>query len=222
MIACGESDWQYSPQPRRDRPRESDDGSQHWIPAWRYRKYENNDESDCRIKIPMGLFYSKWFQHVLCLLRPHLRTVGSSCYFSFFFSHSLIPLTSRLRINYISIDWPLEGGIDIHGPPSAPRPMCIPQYRAPAFCITPGLHYLLYSLWSQVFPSEPGLPASPHPHLRTGCAKNAQESSTAQNWSDWNVSFWYKCDLWVLQIISFSGRFENRAAVARRKQMLGF
>ena len=63
----------------------------------------------------------------------------------FFFSHSLIlPSTSRLRINYMSIEWPLGGGIDIHGPPSAPRPMCIPQHRSPAFCITPGLHYLLY------------------------------------------------------------------------------
>lgn len=65
---------------------------------------------------------------------------------SFFcFSHSLIPATSRLRINYISIDRPLGRGIDIHGPPSAARPMCIPQHRSPqASCITPGSHYLLY------------------------------------------------------------------------------
>lgn len=46
--------------------------------------------------------------------------------------HSLIPSTARLRINYISIDWPLIRGIDIHGPPSAGRgPMCIPQHKGP-------------------------------------------------------------------------------------------
>lgn len=123
-----------------------------------------------------------------CLWRLHLRADGSSCYFSFFFSRGLIPLTSRLRTNYISIEWPLEGGIDIHGPPSAPGPMCIPQCRAPAFCITPGLHYLLCSLWSRVFPSGPGLPASPHPHQRT----DAKETSTAQNGTDWNLAFSYK------------------------------
>lgn len=71
-------------------------------------------------------------------------------YFLGLFSHSLIPSTARLRINYISIDGPLGRGIDIHGPPSAPRPMCIPQHRSPALCITPGLHYLLYSLRRRV------------------------------------------------------------------------
>lgn len=71
--------------------------------------------------------------------------------FFFCFSHSLIPATSRLRINYISIDRPLGRGIDIHGPPSAARPMCIPQHRSPqASCITPGSHYLLcFSLSSR-------------------------------------------------------------------------
>lgn len=76
--------------------------------------------------------YFRWHRARTCL--PVIWT----------FSHSLIPSTSRLRINYISIDWPLGRGIDIHGPPSAPRPMCIPQHRSPASCITPGLHYLLY------------------------------------------------------------------------------
>lgn len=52
-------------------------------------------------------------------------------YFLWIFSHGLIPSTSRLRINYMSIEWPLDGGIDIHGPPSAPRPMCIPQVVRP-------------------------------------------------------------------------------------------
>lgn len=42
-------------------------------------------------------------------------------YFLGICSHSLIPSTSRLRINYIFIDWPLGRGIDIHRPPSAPR-----------------------------------------------------------------------------------------------------
>lgn len=63
--------------------------------------------------------------------------------------HSLIPSTARLRINYISIDWPLIRGIDIHGPPSAGR--CVfHNTRARASCITPGLHYLLYSSWCRV------------------------------------------------------------------------
>lgn len=118
-----------------------------------------------------------------CLARLHLRPDGSSCYFSFFFSHSLIPLTSRLRINYISIDWPLEGGIDIHGPPSAPRPMCIPQYRAPAFCITPGLHYLLYSVVSSVS-QRAGSPWSPSSTFTHRMRKDAQETSAAQNGTD--------------------------------------
>lgn len=74
-----------------------------------------------------------------------LKCLPVISYFLEVFSHSLIPSTSRLRINYISIDWPLGGGIDIHGPPSAPGPMCIPQHRSPASCITPGLHYLLKS-----------------------------------------------------------------------------
>lgn len=112
------------------------------------------------------------------LLRLHLRADGSSCYFSFFCSHSLIPLTSRLRINYISIDWPLEGGIDIYGPPSAPRPMCIPQHWAPASCITPGLHFLCSSLRSKACSSAPGLPGCSHPLY----AQDAQRCAlTAQN-----------------------------------------
>lgn len=110
----------------------------------------------------MGPFDSWLLQRFLVLLLP-LRAAGSSCYFSFFCSHSLILLTSRLRINYISIDWPLEGGIDIYGPPSAPRPMCIPQHRAPASCITPGLHFLLYSLGSKAWFRARPLPASSHP-----------------------------------------------------------
>ena len=157
MMACGESDWQYArSHARTQRP----------------RTYSNADESDDDIGMSIRPFYSKLLQLLFMSFASASAYRWVFLLFLFFsFSHSLIPLTSRLRINYISIDWPLEGGIDIHGPPSAPRPMCIPQYRAPAFCITPGLHYLLYFLGSQVFTSEPGLPGSPHPHWRTGCAK---------------------------------------------------
>lgn len=55
------------------------------------------------------------------------RAERPSCYSSasldlFLPPHRLIPSTARLRINYISIERPLIRGIDIHGPPSAPRP----------------------------------------------------------------------------------------------------
>lgn len=127
---------------------------------------------DVNIKTPMQLIIKSKYQRdplthdysnvSWSLLRLPLRADGSSCYFSFFCSHSLILLPSRLRINYISIDWPLEGGIDIYGPPSAPRPMCIPQHRAPASCITPGLHFSLYSLGSKAWFRARPLPASSH------------------------------------------------------------
>lgn len=82
---------------------------------------------------------SAYFWCICSLL--HLPVISS---FLWICSHSLIPSTSCLRINYISIDWPLGRGIDIHRPPSAPRQMCIPQHRSKALCITPGLHYALY------------------------------------------------------------------------------
>lgn len=57
------------------------------------------------------------------------RVEGPSCHSSsslelFFLSSPprLIPTTACLRINYTSIERPLIRGIDIHGPPSAPRP----------------------------------------------------------------------------------------------------
>lgn len=55
------------------------------------------------------------------------RAERPSCYSSssldlFLPPHRLIPSTARLRINYMSIERPLIRGIDIHGPPSAPRP----------------------------------------------------------------------------------------------------
>lgn len=105
------------------------------------------------------------------------------------FSHSLIPSTARLRINYISIDGPLGRGIDIHGPLSAPRPMCIPQHRSPALCITPGLHYLLYSLRHRVanacLEKQRSSPRSSHgssvchsadPNVGTDCAHEHPEN----------------------------------------------
>lgn len=58
----------------------------------------------------------------LRIFLEHLLADIPSCYFLDPFSHSLIPSTSRLRINYISIDSPLGRGIDIHRPPSAARP----------------------------------------------------------------------------------------------------
>lgn len=180
MMACGESDWQYAPQPRR---------RQRWASGLKPRM-------DVNIKPPMKLIIKSKYQwdHLTrdysndssSLLLLHLRADGSSCYFSFFCSHSLILLTSRLRINYISIDWPLEGGIDIYGPPSAPRPMCIPQHRAPASCITPGLYFWLYSLGSQAWFSARPLPASSHPlyaqdaqrcALNISCAKMKNDSA---------------------------------------------
>lgn len=45
-------------------------------------------------------------------------------------SHSLILSTSRLRVNYMSIEGPLDGRIDIQGPPSAPGHMCIPPHAS--------------------------------------------------------------------------------------------
>ena len=72
----------------------------------------------------------------LCLCICALMCLPVISYFLEIFSHSLIPSPSRLRINYMSIDWPLGRGIDIHRPPSAARPMCIPAHRSQGY-----MHY---------------------------------------------------------------------------------
>ncbi len=122
------------------------------------------------------VFYIQTFLHIFGA-SDNLPVIS---YFLGIFSHSLIPSTSRMRINYISIDWPLGRGIDIHRPPSAPRPMCIPEHRSPALCITPGLHYLLcFSVASGhecLFgeknrrSSQGRRPLSTEPNLRADCA----------------------------------------------------
>lgn len=156
-----------------------------------------NPRMDVNIKTPIKLIIKSKYQwdH----LTHDYSNVSSSCFCRcelmglpvislFFCSHSLILLTSRLRINYISIDWPLEGGIDIYGPPSAPRPMCIPQHRAPASCITPGLHFLLYSLGSKAWFSARPLPASSHPLYAQDARRCAVNISCAKMLFDRNDS----------------------------------
>lgn len=107
MTACGESDWQYAPAAIQ-------------IPRWASGL---NPRRAVNMKAPMKLMIKSKYQrgHLThdysnvssSLLLLPLRADGPSCYFSFFCSHSLIPSTSRLRINSISIDRPLEGGIDM-------------------------------------------------------------------------------------------------------------
>lgn len=159
-------------------------GTSGWETRWLLRLVRVNIKRNLKrdaAKSPEAPQPTRWLRHTrsiwsFILQRVSIFLLRLSCYlfFFFFFSHSLIPATSRLRINYISIDRPLGRGIDIHGPPSAARPMCIPQHRSlQASCITPGSHYLLYFsaggasgclFGRKEFPGDPGSV------LRTECA----------------------------------------------------
>lgn len=79
------------------------------------------------------VFFPGLRRSCLCFLRELLLVPR-------LFSRSLIPSTSRLRINYISIEWPLGRGIDIHRPPSAPRPDVYSRAQEPHYT----LDYMMY------------------------------------------------------------------------------
>lgn len=153
MMACGESEWQYAPQ-------RASSGVWPWetgldTSIWKHWCHGT-------VRLVQSDQSTGAFQSHSNISPSLLRLLGLPVISPSFSSPSLIPLTSRLRINPIPIHWPLEGRIDIHGPPSAPGPMCIPQHRAPALCLTPGLRYLLSSLWSQVLHGSPRFSSFTH------------------------------------------------------------
>lgn len=127
----------------------------------------------------MGPSYSKLLHFFISFASASVY--WSSCYFSFFFSHSLIPLTSRLRINYIPIDWPLEGAIDIHGL-RLRRGRCVfhnTGLRPSALHQDFIIYCILCSL--KCFPASRASPVLLI-HIY------AQETASAQNGTDWNLA----------------------------------